>query len=133
MGLLGKLFKRGDAEAEQATPRTLDREARRGQLRELETACDALANAMRETDSRLDTPGWRERIGEYSRAAGTAAALRLGQFEREQLLDLSFEIRPVFTGAPPAGLEALAPLQDRVVALAKELSATLPSEVLTRE
>ena len=133
MGLLDKLFKRGDAAPEEDETRVMDLDARKSQLRELETACDALANAMREMDSRLDTPGWRERIGEYSRAAGTAAILAAGGFRREQLLDLSFEVRPVFTGAPPPGLEELAPLQDAAVAHAKALAEMLPSEELTRE
>ena len=133
MGLLDKIFKRGEASSEQEVPRALDLDARKSQLRELETACDALANAMREMDSRLDAPGWRERIGEYSRAAGTAAILAAGGFRREQLLDLSFEVRPVFTGAPPPGLEELAPLQDAAVAHAKALAEMLPFEQLTRE
>ena len=132
MGLLDKLVNRGAAREDDAT-RVLDVDARQSQLRELEAACDALADAMREMDSRLDTPGWRERIGEYSRAAGTTAILAAGGFRREQLLDLSFEVRPVFTGAPPPGLEELAPLQDAAVAHAKSLAEMLPSGALTRE
>lgn len=133
MGLLDKLFNRGSAQAEENAPIELDVDARRTQLRELEAACDELANAMGEMDTRMDTPGWRERIAEYNRAAGNATLLRTSPFAREQLLDLSFEVRPVFTGSPPPGLESLGPLQDAAVARAKALGEVLPGERLTRE
>lgn len=128
MGLLDKLFNRGGAPAEQDAAIELDVEARRAQLRKLESACDALANAMSEMETRMEAPGWRERIGEYTRAAGNAALIRTSRFEREQLLDLSFEVRPVFTGPPPSGLESLVPLQEAAVARAKDLAEVLPGE-----
>jgi hypothetical protein len=43
-------------------------------------------------------------------------------------LDLVFEIRPVFTGPIPPGMEALGPLQDEVMAAADDLRELLPGE-----
>ena len=129
MGFLGKLFGRdrdGDEEGFDA-PVTLDVEARRPQLQRLENALDALAEQMRTAQS-VDNPGWRGRVNEYGRLAGEAMILRKGVCTREQLLDLVFEIRPVFTGPVPPGLETLVPLQDEVVAAAEELRELLPHE-----
>jgi hypothetical protein len=54
--------------------------------------------------------------------------VRKGVPTREQILDLVFEIRPVFSGAVPAGLESLVPLQDEVLAAAEDLRELLPHE-----
>ena len=108
MGFLSKLFGKGEVEDESDLPIDLDLDARRAQLNELETALDALAREMREVAS-VDNPGWRGRVNEYSRLAGEAMAQRAGTPTREGLLDLSFEIRPVFTGPVPAGQESLVP------------------------
>ncbi|SDT42773.1 hypothetical protein SAMN04488543_4331 [Friedmanniella luteola] len=128
MGFLGKLFgrDRDDDEGFDA-PVSLDLAVRRPQLQRLETALDALAEQMRVAQS-VDNPGWRGRVNEYSRLAGEAATLRQGVPTREQLLDLVFEIRPVFTGPVPPGLESLVPLQDQVVAAAEDLRELLPQE-----
>ncbi len=126
MGFLGKLFGRGsqdDGEVEIV----LDLERRRPQLLRLEQGLDALATKMR-ADHTTDDPGWRSRVNEYSRLAGTAMAERRGTPTRESLLDLVFEIRPVFSGAIPAGMEDLGPLQEEVMAAAKELRDLLPGE-----
>jgi hypothetical protein len=128
VGFLGKLFgrERDDDEGSDA-PVTLDVEARRPQLRRLEVALDALAEQMRVAQS-IDNPGWRGRVSEYNRLAGQAMLLRQASPNREQVLDLVFEIRPVFTGPVPPGLETLVPLQDEVVAAAEELRELLPQE-----
>ena len=61
--------------------------------------------------------------------AGEAAALRRSELSREAILDLVFEVRPVFSGAaPPPGLESLLPLQDEVMRAANELGELLPGE-----
>jgi hypothetical protein len=128
MGFLGKLFGRGGGEDEDvAVPITLDVERRRTQLLRLEQALDALASQMREAQT-VDNPGWRERVNEYGRVAGEAMIVRKGVPTREQILDLVFEIRPVFSGAVPAGLESLVPLQDEVLAAAEDLRELLPHE-----
>lgn len=127
MGFLSKLFGKAEVEDESDLPINLDLDARRSQLDELEGALDALAREMREVAS-VDNPGWRGRVNEYSRLAGEAMAQRKGTPTREGLLDLSFEIRPVFTGDVPAGQESLVPLQERVMTLADQLSTVLPGE-----
>jgi len=128
MGFLGKLFGRGgDDDEDVEVPITLDVERRRSQLLRLEQGLDALAAQMRETQS-VDNPGWRGRVNEYDRLAGEAMMARKGVPTREQILDLVFEIRPVFTGPVPAGLDSLVPLQDEVVAAAEDLRELLPHE-----
>ncbi len=125
MGFLRSLFRRDD-EGEDV-PITLDAERRKVQLARLEKALDALANEMR-TDHSMDDPGWRGRVNEYSRLAGDAMQLRRGGLTREAVLDLVFEVRPLFTGPIPAGMEALGPLQDEVMAAAADLRELLPGE-----
>jgi hypothetical protein len=126
VNFLRKLFGSRD-EDEADLPINLDVPARQEQLARLELALDALVSAMREAQS-VDNPGWRARVNEYSRLAGEAMVQRRGTPTREGLLDLAFEIRPVFAGPVPAGMENLVPLQDKVMALSAELSAVLPGE-----
>lgn len=126
MGLLNRLFKREDAEQEDA-PITLDLPRRQPQLLRLEKALDALAAQMRLEQS-TDNPGWRGRVNEYNRLAGEVMTIRRGTPTREALLDLVFEVRPVFAGAIPAGMEALGPLQDEVMSAAGDLRELLPGE-----
>lgn len=128
MGLLDKLLRRERDDDEGAeTVIQLDVERRREQLGRLEQALDALAEQMREVQS-MDNPGWRGRVNEYGRLAGEATMLRRTSISREQLLDLVFEIRPVFTGPIPPGMENLGPLQDEVMAAAEDLRELLPHE-----
>jgi len=108
-------------------PVTLDVEARKAQLTRLEKALDALATQMRAEQS-MDNPGWRARVNEYSRLAGVAMVQRQGTVARDDLLDLVFEVRPVFSGDIPAGMERLGPLQDEVMAAADDLQKLLPGE-----
>lgn len=124
MSFLRKLFGR-EEEVEDA-PIRLDVDRRRQQLERLEQALDALASEMR-AEQTMDNPGWRARVNEYSRLAGEAADQRRAP-TREGLLDLVFEIRPVFTGPIPAGMEPLAPLQAEVLAAADDLRELLPGE-----
>ena len=128
MSFLGKLFGRNrDDEDGEEVPIVLDVERRRTQLDRLEQALDALASQMRVVQS-VDNPGWRGRVNEYDRLAGEAMMARKAVPTREQLLDLVFEIRPVFHGPVPAGMESLVPLQDEVVAAAEDLRQLLPGE-----
>ncbi|SER38252.1 hypothetical protein [Microlunatus flavus] len=128
MGLFDKLFRRqsDDDEGEDAVI-TLDLDVRRPQLLRLEQALDSLSRAMRDV-STVDNPGWRGRINEYSRLAGDAMVMRKGTPTREGVLDLVFEVRPVFTGPPPADLEVLVPLQDEVMQAAEDLRTLRPGE-----
>lgn len=129
MGLLGKIFGRGsdDEDGDEGPVITLDLDRRRQQLDRLERGLDALSRRMRELQT-VDNPGWRGRVNEYSRLAGDAMVMRRGVPTREGLLDLVFEVRPVFTGEPPADLAPLAPLQEEVLAAAAELRELLPGE-----
>jgi len=125
MGFLKKLF--GRDEEEEEVPITLDVERRRPQLLRLEKALDALAAEMR-TNHTTDDPGWRGRVNEYSRLAGEAMTVRKGTPTRDEVLDLVFEVRPVFTGDIPPGMEKLGPLQAEVMAAADDLRQLLPGE-----
>ncbi len=125
MGFLKKLF--GRDEEDEEVPITLDLDRRRPQLLRLEKALDALAAEMR-NDHTTDDPGWRGRVNEYSRLAGEAMTVRKGTPTRDDVLDLVFEVRPVFTGAIPPGMEAIGPLQAEVMAAANDLRQLLPGE-----
>ncbi len=105
----------------------LDQDARRQQLLQLEQSLDQLSREMRTCES-LDNPGWRLRVNEYNRLAGDAMLLRRGEITREGVLDLVFEIRPLFTGPAPAGMEHLVPLQESVLATAEQLRVLSPAE-----
>ncbi len=126
MSFLRKLFGREVEDVEDA-PITLDLERRRTQLLRLEQALDALATGMRAERS-TDDPGWRSRVNEYNRLAGQAQLERQRTPTRDSLLDLVFEVRPLFTGEIPPGMEALGPLQDEVMAAAGDLRELLPGE-----
>ena len=126
MSFLRKLFKRDEDDGEDA-PIQLDQELRQRQLLRLEKALDQLANEMRSCES-MDNPGWRVRVNEYNRLAGEAMTLRRTEVTREGVLDLVFEIRPLFNGAAPTGMDQLVPLQDAVLAAAEDLRALTPSE-----
>lgn len=127
MGFFSKLFKRDQDDEGQDDPIHLDQELRKRQLLRLEKALDQLANEMRLCMS-TDNPGWRVRVNEYARLAGEAMTLRRGEVTREGVLDLVFEVRPLYTGPAPAGQEHLIPLQDAVLAAAEELRVLAPSE-----
>ena len=124
MSFLRKWFGREEPED---VPVTLDLGRRKEQLLRLERALDALASEMR-ADHTTSDPAWRERVNEYSRLAGEAMNLRRGELTRESLLDLVFEVRPLFTGPIPDGMEKCGPLQDEVMAAANDLRELLPGE-----
>jgi hypothetical protein len=128
MGFLKKLFGRQEEDDDaEDVPISLDLDRRRPQLLRLEKALDALAAEMRSNHT-TDDPGWRSRVNEYGRLAGEAMTLRKGNPTRDDVLDLVFEVRPLFTGAIPAGMEKCGPLQDEVLAAAADLRQLLPGE-----
>ncbi|GAB3766133.1 hypothetical protein [Microlunatus parietis] len=129
MNFLKRLFGRSDdEESGPDLPITLDVEQRKAQLLRLEQSLDALVAAMKEDRTRLQNPGWRERVAEYGRLAGEAMTQRQATLSRDRLLDLVFEVRPVFTGPIPPELEQIGPLQDEVMAAAEALREVLPGE-----
>jgi hypothetical protein len=129
VSFLKRLFGRGDKDESEdvEVPITINVERRRVQLIRLEQALDALAREMR-AEQTMDNPGWRGRVNEYSRLAGVATTQRQAPMTREALLDLVFEVRPVFSGPIPAGMEPIGPLQDEVMAAAEDLQELLPGE-----
>ena len=127
MSFLRKLFKRDEDDEGEDAPIHLDQELRQRQLLRLEKALDQLATEMRTCES-LDNPGWRVRVNEYNRLAGDAMTLRRGEVTREGVLDLVFEVRPLFHGTAPEGMQQLVPLQDAVLAAAEELRTLTPAE-----
>jgi hypothetical protein len=124
MSFLRKWFGRQEPED---VPINLDVEKRKEQLLRLERALDALAAEMR-ADHTTQDPAWRERVNEYSRLAAEAMNLRRGTPTRENVLDLVFAVRPLFTGPIPDGMERCGPLQDEVMAAANDLRELLPGE-----
>ena len=124
MGFLRKWFGRQEPED---VPINLDVEKRKEQLLRLERALDALAAEMR-ADHTTQDPAWRERVNEYSRLAVEAMNLRRSTPTRENVLDLVFAVRPLFTGPIPDGMERCGPLQDEVMAAANDLRELLPGE-----
>ena len=124
MSFLRKLFGREEPEDVAVS---LDVDRRKEQLRRLERALDSLASEMR-ADHTMDDPAWRERVNEYNRLAAEAMTMRRGTPTREGVLDLVFEIRPLFTGPIPDGMERCGPLQDEVMAAAADLRELLPGE-----
>jgi hypothetical protein len=114
-------------EEPEEVPVALDVDTRKKQLLRLERALEALADEMR-TDHTMNDPAWRERVNEYNRLAGQAYDLRRSDITREQLLDLAFEVRPLFTGPIPEGMEKCGPLQAEVMAAAEDLRELLPGE-----
>lgn len=109
-------------------PVTLDVEARRAQLQELESALDKLVAAMAENTERMSNPGWRGRVSEYRMLSGEARLLRARTFTREEILDLAFEVRPAFSGEQPEDVRAVEPLQDELMRAAEALQEVLPGE-----
>ena len=124
MSFLRKLFGREEPEDVAVN---LDVDRRKEQLLRLERALDALAAEMRR-DHTMEDPAWRERVNEYHRLAGEAMTMRRGTPTREGVLDLVFEVRPLFTGPIPDGMERCGPLQDEVMAAAADLRELLPGE-----
>jgi hypothetical protein len=124
VSFLRKWFGRQEPED---VPINLDVEKRKEQLLRLERALDALAAEMR-ADHTTQDPAWRERVNEYSMLAAEAMNLRRSTPTRENVLDLVFAVRPLFTGPIPDGMERCGPLQDEVMAAANDLRELLPGE-----
>lgn len=101
---------------------------RRAQLEVLEQALDALVNAMQQPPCPVENPGWQGRIHDYEWMLGNTMMLRRGALSKEALYDVLLAVRPVFPGEVPDHLAHLIPLQDDVVAAAREIEQPLPGE-----
>jgi hypothetical protein len=109
-------------------PVTLNVEARRAQLQELEAALDKLVAVMADNTERMSNPGWRGRVSEYRMLSGEARLLRAREFTREEILDLAFEVRPALSGDLPEDVRAIEPLQAELMRAAEALQEVLPGE-----
>jgi hypothetical protein len=131
VGWLRRLLGGGDDSAA-AAPVMLDIERRTDQLLALERVLDRLVEVMKANEERMSNPGWRERMAEYRRLSGESYRLRKGGFAREQILDLAFEVRPVFAGGRgadlPPDVRPVETLQVELMAAAAALQEVLPGE-----
>jgi hypothetical protein len=135
LGLLDRVkaaFGGGDreyaAQGEVLEP-TLDVDARRAQLSELEAAITTLTRAMSGDTERMLNPGWRGRIEDLRFAAAEAARLTRRGFDRAALLDLAAEVRPLYGSGPvPPEYVPYQAAHERVVAAVEAVRAALPSE-----
>lgn len=126
MGIIDKILGRGDEPVDRTV--TPDLKVRSGQLMQLQGALGDLVDAMRAHPA-IVSPGWSERVQEYVRAIRTAGEMRSRSFGWDELIDLTFEIRPAVKGTPPAGMEAVVAAQTRVMSLVAALSVPLDSEI----
>jgi hypothetical protein len=127
VSFLRKIFG-GKDDLAPAGPVDLDIDQRKVQLLELERVLDKLVEVMKANDQRMSNPAWRERMAEYRRLSGESYRLRAGSFTREQILDLAFEIRPVFSGELPEDVRVVQPLQAKLLEAAAALQDVLPGE-----
>lgn len=131
MGLFSRWFGPRDDDGP-VTLRALDQDARRSQLAELAAALDELITSMEQPPAPVDNPGWQGRLKDYRWSQGGAVMLQKQVITREDLVEITAGLRPVFGVAGPVpGLERLARLSDRVQAIVKIIEAPLPSEQTT--
>ena len=107
--------------------RPLNMEVRGPQLAELREAIEGLQHAMESDSARMDNPGWRGRARDYSFALGGVREL-LGNPTRDGLYEVLGSVRPLYRGPVPAGYEALAGLNERLLAALAPLRQPIDGE-----
>ena len=131
MGWLSDLVARfGGGAADDDTPvpeRPLNMDIRGPQITELRDAIEALWHAMEADSARMDNPGWRGRARDYSYALGGVREL-LRNPTRDGLYEVLSTVRPLYRGPVPAGYEALAGLNERLLAALVPLRQPLDGE-----
>jgi hypothetical protein len=131
MGWLSDLVARfGGRAVEDDTPipeRPLNMEVRGPQLAELRDAIGALQHAMENDATRMDNPGWRGRARDYSYAFGGVLEL-LAHPTRDGLYEVLGSVRPLYRGVVPAEYEALAGLNERLLAALAPLRQPIDGE-----
>jgi hypothetical protein len=107
--------------------RPLNMEVRGPQLAELRDTVEALQHAMESDTARMDNPGWRGRARDYSYALGGVREL-LGKPTRDGLYEVLGSVRPLYRGPVPEGYEALAGLNERLLAALAPLRQPIDGE-----
>ncbi|HEX2858572.1 MAG TPA: hypothetical protein VHO26_14010 [Propionibacteriaceae bacterium] len=102
---------------------------RASQLMQLEGAVLDVLAEMDRLPARLN-PRWQAQEQEFSRVVASSRDLRARDYDWQQLMDVAFEVRPVVKGASvPEGMEHLAELQERMMAIATALTTPRDDEV----
>ena len=129
MGWLSDLvarFSGGDDESPVAD-RPLNMEVRAPQLGELRTTLEEICAAMQAQTDRMENPGWRGRARDYSYALDGVREL-LGHPTRDGLYEVLGSVRPLYRGPVPDGYEALAGLNERLLAALAKLQEPVAGE-----
>jgi len=131
MGWFGDLLARfrGD-DGDDDTPvveRPLNMDVRATQLADLRTTLEEIVEAMQSQTARMDNPGWRGRARDYSYALGGVREL-LGHPTRDGLYEVLGSVRPLYRGPVPDGYEALAGLNERLLAVLAKLQEPVAGE-----
>jgi len=130
MGWFGDLLARvrgGDDSDRPVADRPLNLDARVPQLTELRTTLEEMVVAMESQTARMDNPGWRGRARDYSYALGGVRDV-IHTPTRDGLYELLGSVRPLFRGPVPEGYEALAELNERLLAALAALREPVAGE-----
>ena len=107
--------------------RPLNMDIRAGQLADLCTTLEEIVDAMQSQTARMDNPGWRGRARDYLYALGGVREL-LGHPTRDGLYEVLGSVRPLYRGPVPEGYEALAGLNERLLAVLAKLQEPVAGE-----
>ena len=131
MGWFGDLLARvrgaSDGDDSPVVERPLNMDVRAAQLTELRTTLEELIEAMQAQTARMENPGWRGRARDYSYALGGVREL-LGHPTRDGLYEVLGSVRPLYRGPVPQGYEALAGLNERLLAVLAKLQEPVTGE-----
>lgn len=131
MGWLGDLLTRvrggSDNDETPVADRPLNMDVRSAQLAELRTTLEEIVAAMQAQTARMDNPGWRGRARDYAYALSGVRDV-LANPTRDGLYDVLGSVRPLYRGPVPAGYEALADLNERLLAALAELRHPVQGE-----
>jgi len=130
MGWFGDLLTRVRGASDDDSPvveRPLNMDIRAGQLADLCTTLEEIVDAMQSQTARMDNPGWRGRARDYLYALGGVREL-LGHPTRDGLYEVLGSVRPLYRGPVPEGYEALAGLNERLLAVLAKLQEPAAGE-----
>jgi hypothetical protein len=129
MGWLSDLVARfgGGDDDTPVADRPLNMDVRSAQLTELRETLEEILHEMHSQTNRMENPGWRGRARDYSYALGGVREV-LEKPTRDGLYDVLGSVRPLYRGPVPAGYEALAGLNERLLAALAALRQAAPGE-----